>query len=61
MNADRQIEIARGLIDRKKVRIVQGLVAFHAAEENADGAILFGPFQFLHRFFDARSGGIATQ
>ena len=39
MNADRQIEIARFLIDREKVRIIQCSSALDAAKEDSDGAM----------------------
>ena len=51
MNADRQIEIARFLIDREKVRIIQCSSALDAAKENSDGAMFFCPAQFLDRLF----------
>src|ERR1043166_2266882 len=47
VNAYRQIEAFRFGIDGKKMRIVQGQIAFHAAKENSDGALFLCQAEFL--------------
>jgi hypothetical protein len=51
MDQYRQIRIARRLINRVEVRIVEGPVPFDTSEENSHSAIIFAPFDFLHRLF----------
>ena len=47
VNANRDIEFFRQGIDGTEVRIVQSQIAFHTAEENSDGALLFRPLHFF--------------
>jgi hypothetical protein len=50
MDADRQIELAGFLIDRKKMGVADVLIAFQAAHEYTAGAILLGVARFFDRF-----------
>src|ERR1044071_3191304 len=47
VDADRQAEFFRFGVDREEVRVIESQRADDAAEENADGAVLFG---IMHLF-----------
>ena len=47
MDADRQIKLARFLVNRKEVRIVQREIALYSSEENSRRALVLRPAYLL--------------
>src|SRR5215471_6764960 len=47
VDADRQIDVGRGLVDGEEIRIVQGQITLDTPEENSSGAIFFCPTDFF--------------
>src|ERR1044071_711477 len=52
VDANREVETLSGGVDWKKIWIIQGQIAFHAAKETSDGSLRLCPFHFLPRHSD---------
>ena len=48
VNADGQINVHRRVVHREEIGIVQSVVAFDTAEENAHGAVCLSGCDFFH-------------
>src|ERR1043165_9509142 len=53
MNADRQIEPARGVVQREKVTVTEQPLTFRTAEKNSDGAVFLCSLGFVENLIRA--------